>query len=88
MMATKISFPGYLFFELVEAWREVFRCDRILGALMWSPDEPARLSQDVMDELQERAGPDGVIKSQSRRKRRFNRSGTQSIGIYGYANRI
>jgi len=65
-------FPGYLFFELIDKWREIFSFDRITGALMWSAEEPAHLPQDVVDELRDRAGADGVIKFETRRKRRFN----------------
>ena len=69
-------FPGYIFFGLIDdavyLWRNVFLSERVTGVLKWDDDRPAQLPQEVIDELKERSGLDGVIRFDSRRKRKFN----------------
>jgi transcription antitermination factor NusG len=66
-------FPGYLFFGLDDFWYIVHGASEwVIGVLMWSEETPAALPQIVVDELRERAGPDDVIRYESRRKRKFN----------------
>lgn len=64
-------FPGYLFFELAAFWRKVFTSERVTGVLKYDPETPAHLPQSVIDELIERSGPEGVIRFDTKRQRRF-----------------
>ena len=66
-------FPGYLFFGLIDLWRNVFDSESVREVLMWDEEqgEPARLPQEVVDELHERESPEGVIKFDIPRKRRY-----------------
>ena len=61
----------YIFFGLVNFWRDVFEFERVLGVLMCDEENPSRLPQGVVDELREREAPDGVIKFDTKRRRRF-----------------
>jgi transcriptional antiterminator RfaH len=64
-------FPGYLFFVVTDLWRRLFDFDHIIGVLRWAEDRPAALPQEVIDELHEREGPDGVIRLEERKRRRY-----------------
>lgn len=82
-------FPGYLFCYWTETWGTIFDARYILGMLMCG-EHPAQLRDDVIDELREREGTDGVIHLKGpKRKRRFRKgmlvrfsTGTMS-GFYG-----
>jgi transcriptional antiterminator RfaH len=64
-------FPGYLFFGLIDRWRSVFQSERVLGVLMCDDERPSHLPQEIIDELREREGPDGVIKFDTNRRRHY-----------------
>src|SRR6516162_1879231 len=64
-------FPGYLFFVLTDLWLHLLHLDHVLGVLRWAQDRPAVLPQEVIDELHEREGPDGVIRLEERKRRRY-----------------
>ena len=64
-------FPGYLFFEIVDFWRKLFGCDRVNGMLKFDDDKPALLPQELIDELREREGANGVIKFDQPKRRRY-----------------
>jgi transcription antitermination factor NusG len=64
-------FPGYIFFGLIDLWRSVFMSERVIDVIRCDVDKPARLSPSVIDELRERESPDGVIKFETKRRRRF-----------------
>jgi transcriptional antiterminator NusG len=64
-----LLFPGYLFFIFTEAWRHAFKSEYVTKVL-GDPERPSVLPQSVMDDLQERVGPDGVLKFDETRKRR------------------
>ena len=48
-------FPGYIFFGLIDdaiyLWRSVFLSERVTGVLRFDEYEPARLPQQVIDEI-------------------------------------
>jgi transcription antitermination factor NusG len=66
-------FPGYIFFGPVDFWRSVFDSERVLGVLMCDDERPSHLPQEVIDELHERESPEGVIKFDTKKPRRFRR---------------
>jgi transcriptional antiterminator RfaH len=68
-------FPGYLFFGLIDRWRSVFQSERVLGVLMCDDEHPSHLPQEIIDELRERESPNGLIKFDTKRRRRYG-SGT------------
>jgi transcriptional antiterminator RfaH len=64
-------FPGYIFFALCDFWRSVFDSERVIGVLMSDDEHPSHLPQEVIDELRERESPEGVIKFNTKKPRRF-----------------
>jgi len=66
-------FPGYVFFALIgDLWRKAFHSsERVNGLLMWAPEQPAHLPQEIIDELKGREDEEGVIRFDTPRKRRY-----------------
>lgn len=71
-------FPGYIFFGLIDLWRNAFLSERVTHVLCSGEDNPAALPQMVIDELRDREAPDGVIRFGKTKKRHRFRVG-QSV---------
>jgi len=55
----------------VDFWRSAFDLEYVLGLLPHGEDHPSLLPQELIDELRDREGPDGVVHFHTARKRRF-----------------
>jgi transcriptional antiterminator RfaH len=64
-------FPGYLFVEFCDFWRRAFDVEYLLGMLPHGEDHPTCLPQELIDELRDREGPDGIVHFHSAKKRRY-----------------
>lgn len=76
-------FPGYLFVPVIVAWASLLRVDGIVRVLL-SGEEPARLSDSIINEIRSRLGPDSVLrmpKSRFKRGQRLRMRGGPMAGL-------
>jgi transcription antitermination factor NusG len=75
-LVTDVMFPGYLFVQFdrdVDHWRPIVSTRGVKRLFSTTPERPVPMPIGVVEDLMDRAGPDGVVETRTHGQDRFRR---------------